>query len=226
MIIMYNTVKDIRQLFKKKYENKEFVIDKSGVKMLEIVNANFIADEETIIGTLNAYAHRELEWYKSQSLNVYDIPAPVPEIWKKVADSKGYINSNYGWCVYSNTNYNQFQSVLNELCNNPYSRRAIMIYTRPSMWVDYSYDGRSDFICTNTVQYLIRNNKLDVVVQMRSNDAHFGYKNDLYWQIYVASELLVWYNSETNNNIELGDIHWNAGSLHVYEKDFALVEKI
>jgi len=158
---MRNTVEDIRQHFKDLLRHKVFVTDKTGVKMLEIVGANFIANEKAIFGNVNYdYVERELEWYKSKSLSVNDIPGGPPAIWKQVADKDGYINSNYGWCIWSEANGWQYENVLAELRKNPESRRATMIYTRPTMWKDYNHNGRSDFMCTNAVQYMIRNNAL------------------------------------------------------------------
>lgn len=212
-------VKDIRNQFINLLSNEEFVIDKTGVKMLEIVGQSFLADEASIFGTVNTeYVKNELEWYISQSLNVNDIPGGPPTIWKQVADSNGFINSNYGWCIFSKENGSQFYNVFSELKTNPWSRRAIMIYNRPSMHTDYNKNGMSDFMCTNAVQFLIRNNKLNAVVQMRSNDVIFGFKNDYAWQKYVLDKLAL------ALDITPGDIIWNAGSLHVYEKHFKLVK--
>jgi thymidylate synthase len=152
------------------------------------------------------------------SLNVNDIPGGPPAIWKQVADNDGMINSNYGWCAYSNANYLQYQNVVDELERNPFSRRAVMIYNRPSMWYDYNKNGMSDFMCTNAVQYMIRDGHLEAHVQMRSNDVVFGYKNDRAWQHHVLCKL--------SKDIEypIGHIYWNVGSLHVYEKHFHLVK--
>lgn len=215
-----NNVTWVRDQFIHKLENQEFVTDKTGVKTIEIMNASFLADSPAIFGTVNQdYVERELAWYKSMSLNVYDIPEPVPAIWKSVADSDGFINSNYGWCIYSKENGDQFQNVINELTKNPYSRRATMIYNRPSMHSDYNKNGMSDFMCTNAVQYLIRDNKVNALVYMRSNDAVFGYKNDYAWQKHVLQELvdeLGWAN-------QVGNIYWNVASMHVYERHFELV---
>ena len=98
MKIMLPTTHDIRQEFARLYQKSEFVIDKSGVKTIEIVGASFWANSSLIFGAVNEeYVQRELDWYKSQSLNVNDIPGGPPAIWKQVADSEGYINSNYGW---------------------------------------------------------------------------------------------------------------------------------
>jgi thymidylate synthase len=212
-------VSDIRIELYNKLINQEFVTDKTGVKTVEIMNASFIADEPAIFGTVNQeYVERELSWYKSMSLNVNDIPTPVPAIWKAVATPEGLINSNYGWCIYSEENGNQYAKVLGQLLSNPDSRRAVMIYNRPSMHDDYNKDGMSDFMCTNAVQYLYRDGKLNALVYMRSNDAVFGYKNDYAWQKYVLDQLC------DALNIPVGTIYWNVASLHVYERHFDLIK--
>ena len=216
---MLNNVDFIRSRFLLKLAAGDFVTDKTGCKMIEIMGASFIADEPAIFGTVNEdYVKREIEWYVSQSLNVNDIPGDVPAIWKAIATPDGRINSNYGWCIFSEENGSQYDNVLKELKQNPDSRRATMIYTRPSMHTDYNKDGMSDFMCTNAVGYLIRNNRLHAHVSMRSNDVIFGYKNDYSWQKYVLDKLAF------DLNIELGDIYWNVTSLHVYEKHFHLVK--
>lgn len=212
-------VDSIRFDFAFKYRDREFVTDKSGVKCLEIIGAQFIADETSIFGEVNEdYVKRELMWYKSKSLNVNDIPEPVPAIWKKVATPDGRINSNYGWCIWHEDNGAQYWKVINELQSNRDSRRAQIIYTRPSIWEDYNKDGMSDFICTTAVQYFIRNNKLVTYVTMRSNDAWAGYRNDYAWQSLVASWIA------NGLGVEVGDIIWNVASLHIYEPQFYLVQ--
>ena len=159
----------------------------------------------------------------SQSLNVNDIPGGAPQIWKQVADKDGMINSNYGWCIFSPENNDQFYHVATELEDRPDSRRAIMIYTRPTMWGDHNANGRSDFMCTNAVQYVVRNGKVHAMVQMRSNDVVFGYRNDYAWQSFVLDKLV----EELKNRgkfYDRGNIYWNAGSLHVYERHFYLID--
>lgn len=213
------SIDTVRQYFKYALENENFVIDKTGVKMLEMVGESFIANEPAIFGTVNQeYVQHELDWYLSCSLNVNDIPGGPPKIWQQVATEDGLINSNYGWCIFHPDNGMQYQAVKTELLSNPYSRRAIMIYNRPSMHMDYNYNGMSDFMCTNAVQYLYRNQKLNAVVQMRSNDVVFGYKNDYAWQKFVLDTLA------KDLEVPAGDIIWNAGSLHVYSRHFHLVK--
>ena len=216
---MFN-VEDIREYFIRELQAERFITDKTGVKTIEMIGATFEADEPTIFGELNEdYIQRELEWYKSMSLYVDDIPGITPAIWKQVADRGGKINSNYGWAIYHKDNHLQYANVLNELTFSPNSRRAVMIYTRPTMWNDYNRDGMSDFMCTNTVQYMIRNDRLVAIVQMRSNDVVFGYRNDYAWQKYVADRL-----TEDLKLTKEPQIIWHVGSLHVYERHFDKVK--
>jgi thymidylate synthase len=213
-------VEHIRDYFTQELKSQRFVTDKTGVKTIEMIGATFEANEPTIFGELNEdYIDRELEWYKSMSLYVEDIPGKTPAIWQQVADRGGKINSNYGWAIWHKDNGLQYARVLNELSFAPNSRRAVMIYTRPSMWEDYNRDGMSDFMCTNAVQYMIRDEQLVAIVQMRSNDVVFGYRNDYAWQRYVADHL-----SEDLNLTREPKIIWHVGNLHVYERHFDKVK--
>lgn len=223
---MLDKVKDINSLFQAKLLNEMFVVDKTGVKTIEILNAAFEADEDFIVRPPNTeYITRELEWYESQSLDVNDIPGNTPAIWKAVSDKNDKINSNYGYLVHSEDNYSQYLSVLAELSDNPESRRANMIYTRPSIQMDAFSNGMSDFICTNNVQYFIRDGKLITSVYMRSNDAVFGYNNDFAWQKHVRDSLIDDLETDTYKRYLPGPIYWNVGSLHVYERHFKFVEE-
>lgn len=213
-------VSDIRQHFISELAAENFVIDKTGVKTIEMIGATFEADEQTIFGAVNHdYVDREIEWYKSQSLYVKDIPGKTPAIWEQIASDDGKINSNYGWAIYSEYNGYQYHNVLDELAERPNSRRAVMIYTRPTMWEDYKQDGMSDFMCTNAVQYMIRDDQLVAIVQMRSNDVVFGYRNDFAWQNHVANQL-----SKDLRLKTWPKIIWNVGNLHVYERHFDMVK--
>lgn len=214
-----NTVADIRQKFLALKANNALADDGN----LELINASFIADEPTIFGEVNAdYIRRELKWYLSQSLSVNDIPAPVPKVWQQVASSKGLINSNYGYLIWSSENGQQFENAIRHLVNSKVSRQALMVYTRPSIHWDAFEDGMRDFICTNTVQLMIRNNMLHYMVDMRSNDVVFGYRNDCAWHDYVF-ELALHRLQQHYPDLEKGLLFWNASSLHVYPRHFDLV---
>lgn len=225
---MHLRTNDIRQEFKRLLAERKFTsVNREGSMTglvgsttVEIIGASFIADEDSLFGEVNwDYVHREEQWYNSQSLNVNDIPGGAPAIWKAVADkTTGEINSNYGWCIYSLENECQYENAKAELKQNPESRRAIMIYTRPRMWLDYNKGGRSDFMCTNAVQYVIRDGAVHAIVQMRSNDSIFGFRNDRAWQQHVLEKMA------SDLGIDVGNLYWNVGSLHVYARHYYLVD--
>ena len=233
-----NTTRDIAKTFINSLKNEEFVTDRTGQKTIEMLGATFLADEPAIFGTPNeSYIEIEKAWYESQSTNVNWITDTynrnVPEAWKYAANTYGEINSNYGHIIYSDKYHHQFGRVLDELLTNKDGRRATMIYTRPSIWEEYNEDGKNDFICTNAVTYYIRDGKIHCVVQMRSNDVVFGYKNDYAWQLHVLEQLTREYNScylanaadaDYRREMEVGDIIWQVQNLHVYERHFDLVK--
>ena len=238
MIIELNT-NDIKNIFLKKYKNEDFRIIGNEVqqsKTLEIQNAHFLADKDWIIREPNEdYVQRELEWYMSQSLNVHDIPGDTPKMWLACADKDGFINSNYGWAIFSEENGNQYESCKKKLSTDLHTREAIMIYNRPSMQTDYNKNGMHDFMCMQNVQYFINEEEnfineeetgvfLDCIVNIRSNDAVFGYDNDFRWVEYVLKMLAKDLSNELGITVTPGLIYWNAGSLHIYERHFKFLE--
>ena len=222
--------KDIQKHFIEELKNNNFVVDKTGQLTIEMIGASFEADEPSIFGIPNEqYIEDELNWYNSQSTNVKDIwgdrkSQRAPQAWEYSANTHGEINSNYGLLIYSEKYYTQYQNVLDELESNPDSRRASMVYQRPSIWAEYNDQGKNDFICTNAVTYYIRDEQLHCVVQMRSNDVVFGYKNDYAWQKEVLTRLEkdLYYGGHPLK--KGGKIHWQVQNLHVYERHFDLVK--
>ena len=225
--IVHANCEDIRTLFRqarhKEISNRVF---EAGVAInsadtLEIIGASFLADEPSIFGTVNQeYVEAEISWYLSQSTNVNQLPyETIPEAWGVTSNLYGEVNSNYGYLIFSLKYGQQFFKALAELTRNQGTRRATMVYTRPDIWNDYNDQGKNDFICTNAVTYYIRDGLLHTVVQMRSNDVVYGYKNDYAWQVYVRDALL-----ESLPGVEAGDIYWQVQSLHVYKRHFHLLD--
>ena len=226
----YNT-EDILKLFKNKYKNVEF-----RGNTVELQNIHFICDKDYIVREPNYdYAKREIEWYESQSLNVNDIPGGAPTIWKHVATSLGYINSNYGWCIFGEDNGKQYEHCLKSLLKDHMTRQAVMIYTRPQMQTDWNKNGMHDFMCTHYVHCFLNevqhpdNNvevyELKYIVYQRSCDAVFGFNNDFQWHKYVYDKL---YNDLIEAGIPMSEnkpfIEYNCGSLHVYDRHFKHLE--
>jgi len=221
-------VSDIREYFKSELAAENFTVDKTGAKTIELIGASFIADEPAIFGTVNEeYVQKELDWYDSMSTNINDIygeDREPPQAWQYSANKYGEINSNYGFLILSDKYHNQYGQVIDELLRSPDGRRASMIYNRPEIWVEYNENDKNDFICTNAVTYYIRDNKLHCVVQMRSNDVIFGYKNDYAWQKHVLNTLAKDITALSEEEIAAGNIHWQVQNLHVYERHFDLVK--
>lgn len=220
MICSYMSMDELRDEFmslrNEMHENES--VEVAGT--LELIGTSFVADEPTIFGSVNEeYVKRELEWYQSQSLYVEDIPGETPKIWDQVSSSTGKINSNYGYLLYSDENFAQYVGVLEQLkSQRGYGRRGVAVYTRPQIHHEWNLAGMSDFICTNAVNYYERDGALNAVVQMRSNDAVFGYRNDYAWQKHVLDQLA------QDLGAEPGQIVWQAGSLHVYSRHYHLID--
>ena len=152
------------------------------------------------------YAKAEWKWYLSgdRSINkLGEIYGKIPPIWKRMADSKGYVNSNYGYQWERN---NQLDKVVDILRENPTTRRAtISIYDGKEI-----NDYNRDTPCTYAVQFTILDNKLNMSVYMRSNDLWYGFCIDQYCfsmlQQHVAERL----------SMQVGSYYHHAHNLHLY----------
>ena len=230
---------DVLEIFKNKYKNNIFRTIGNAVqqsKTIEIQNVQFEVDKPWIVREPNKeYFQRELKWYQTESLNVNDIPDGAPKMWKSCATPDGYINSNYGWMIWSKDNYEQYKHCLQKLIEDPHTREACMIYNRPSMQEEYNKNGMHDFCCTYAVQCFLNEDNsgryhLNYIVYMRSNDAVFGFDNDALWHMHVQERLSrdLFGNiptlTEITGPIICDPIVWNAGSLHVYERHFKFLE--
>ena len=152
------------------------------------------------------YAEAEWKWYLSENRNIKklgEIYGKVPEIWKRMADSNGDVNSNYGWQWGRN---NQIDMVIETLKQVEDTRQAaISIYDGKEI-SDYAFDTP----CTYAIQFTIVHGRLDMCVTMRSNDLWYGFCNDQYCfsklQEMIAIEL----------GINEGVYYHFAHNMHLY----------
>ena len=232
MIDNKKVVKKLYDEFFDDYLHERFVLDKTGVRVTERLNYSmelnpFDTDFE-VYGRKapEEYCQKERAWYLSQSLSIDPYMSDI-KIWNQVCGkTTREINSNYGWCIFSDANYKQFDNAVSELFKNPSSRRALMIYNRPSMWKDYNRDGMSDFICTTATQLFIRNDRLYYVVNQRSCDLTTGFWNDFYWHSYVYKRALEELNAFVEDSVLPGTILYQCNSIHLYERNFKIFDII
>jgi thymidylate synthase len=166
---------------------------------------NLITDERR--DWKQEYAEAEWQWYLSGDNNIEklgELYGKIPEIWKRMADKEGFVNSNYGWQWQRG---NQLDEVIDLLKTNPRTRQAaISIYDRKE---GYMYDN--DTPCTYAIQFTIQAQHLNMCVTMRSNDLWYGFCNDQYCfsklQTKVADEL----------GLLVGNYFHFAHNLHLYD---------
>ncbi|MBN85960.1 MAG: hypothetical protein CL885_00390 [Dehalococcoidia bacterium] len=161
------------------------------------------------------YAVLEWLWYLNADPSVFNI-GKFASIWNDISDFHGEVESNYG--VYLKT---QWHWVINELLNDPDSRRATLAINQPS----HKNKNKKDYPCTQYIHFFIRENKLHLQVSMRSNDAVFGFCNDVFtfclFQQLMKNEL-----NSRGLNVELGNYYHSAGSFHIYERHYNMMEKV
>ena len=152
------------------------------------------------------YAEAEWQWYLSGDPSIKalgDIYGKVPEIWKRMANSNGKVNSNYGYQWDRN---GQLDRITQMLQDNPDNRQcAISIYDGKEI-DDYSHDTP----CTYAVQFTIVYNRLNMCVTMRSNDLWYGFCNDQY-QFSKLQEMV-----SKRLKIETGTYYHFAHNMHLY----------
>lgn len=151
------------------------------------------------------------------------------KIWQDVSSNNGQINSNYGWCVFHPDNgsegKSQFEHVVETLNGHKQSRQALIIYTRPTMHTDSKRDGMSDFLCTISNQFFIRNNKLHMIYNMKGQDGVFGIYHNYPWSVFVYQKMYKKLK-QTYPELEYGFIKFFVGSFHIYERHFKKLQKL
>ena len=152
------------------------------------------------------YAEAEWKWYLSEDNSIGklgEIYGTIPQIWYKMADAAGKVNSNYGWQWGRN---NQIDYIVDLLKNNKDTRQAAI-----SIYDAKEHDCYSkDTPCTYAVQFTILHGRLNMCVVMRSNDLWYGFCNDQ----YCFSQLQEMISLELG--IETGTYYHFAHNMHLY----------
>jgi len=218
----FNVIKDV-------YENGKEVSPR-GMKVKELLCYSFWLNDPTkntvslkgFETNLN-YAKKELEWYLSGT-NKINFDPLLEKIWKKYSNDGETVQSAYGNYIFNQQievvegeKLSQWEWAKRELIKDVDSRRAVININQPYHKAEkYSLDVP----CAMYLQFLIRNNKLHLIANLRSNDLVLGVRNDVYCftelQKKMADEL----------GLSLGKYWHYSGSMHIYEKDWKKCEEL
>lgn len=148
----------------------------------------------------------ELCWYLSGSADLRHITHYLPR-YEESAEADGRLMGAYGPRLFGDEDGNQIDRVVEQLRQKPSSRQAVVQLLRAS---DLS-TGQKDVPCTVALQFLVREDRVILIVFMRSNDILWGLPHDVFaftmLQEIVASEL----------GHDVGSYVHHVGSLHLYE---------
>lgn len=163
------------------------------------------------------YLAGELVWYLNKDRDVKYI-SNFSNFWKNITNPyTNEINSNYGSLLFGDQLYWALQS----LRMDKNSRQAIAFLNQPK----FQFPSNKDFVCTMYLNFWIRDNKLHMKVQMRSNDIFYGLTFDAPFFAIVHQHMLLWLK-ENYSDLELGTYHHCVDNIHFYERHFDLAQSI
>ncbi|MBF4624984.1 thymidylate synthase [Clavibacter sp. VKM Ac-2872] len=144
----------------------------------------------------------ELTWYLSGSADPEHISYYLPKYSENVGDFSG----SYGPRLFGPGRGAQVAGVIDQLRASPTTRKAVVqLFDRSDL-----LGNAKDVPCTCTLQFFVRDSKVELVVYMRSNDVMFGLLHDVFsftfLQELIASTL----------SLEIGTYKHVVGSLHLY----------
>lgn len=103
------------------------------------------------------------------------------------------------------------------LLHDSSSRQAVMSLFDPAT----DFLPSRDIPCTNWLHFLLRDGRLDLHVAMRSNDIWWGLSGINAFEWSVLLEMMAhWLDAE------VGQLHYFASSLHLYERHFARAQQV
>lgn len=139
--------------------------------------------------------------------------------WANLKDVDGGHNSNYGQYFFGQQN--GIDWVVKELIRDKDSRRAVI----PLLNSDHLRTNNPDHVCTESISFRIRDDMLNMSVNMRSNDFIWGFTNDaitfscLYRLVYALVRPFY-------PDLAVGVYHHKADSLHIYERHWKMARQI
>lgn len=210
--------------------NPEYETEPRGLKIKENINTTLIIEDPTQClyensrrGSQYKYIAAELLYYFTGRNDLAFIEKYAP-FWRQIANPDGTVNSSYGNLLFTSKNehgYSQWSWALRSLVSDKDTRQALMTFNRPS----YQYNNNKDFICTLNGIFNIRDNKLNLTINMRSNDAILGTATDIAFFCILQQQALKLLKPHYPE-LEMGTYTHIANSYHIYERHFNLVDEM
>jgi thymidylate synthase len=195
------------------------------------------------------YTAKETELYNSCS-NLAEDFGKASKFWLKLANPDATVNSAYGYLIWKNKSHgcsfekdliceskdsvsggsiNRYGTKLRtpwewakeSLIADKDTRQAILRFSLPS----HQWMGNKDQTCTMHGNFLIRDDKLNLSVVMRSNDLVLGLVYDMPWFISLMDKMIEELKP-TYPNLQKGFYTHTVHSLHIYEKNEEMVMKM
>lgn len=111
----------------------------------------------------------------------------------------------------------QLRNVVEQLKADLFCRQAVIVIIDPARDLVVK---TKDVPCNDFLQFLVRDDKINMSCYVRSNDLNWGFPYDIFhWtmlQEMLAREL----------EVELGEYHHFVGSLHIYDKDYEYMKEV
>jgi thymidylate synthase len=186
------------------------------------------------------YTAKEVALYDSGSNLVTDF-AKASKFWEKIANPDGTINSAYGHLIWHKPSQGSiFEGSISTglityatnlrtpwkwakqiLIADKDTRQAVMAFALP----EHRWMGNKDQVCTLHGNWLIRDDKLNLSIVMRSNDLSKGLVYDLTWFVSLMDKMVEELRP-TYPSIHKGTYTHTAHSMHIYERDIPQMKKM
>ena len=152
----------------------------------------------------------ETLWYLSRGNDLSFIQYYLGAKYAKYSDDGKTIYGGYGPRLFAaRGDINQIANITKLLSKKSATRQAVIqIFDARDI-----IEKHNDVPCTCTLQFLLRNGRLNLLTHMRSNDAFLGLPHDVFAFTFIQ-ELVA-----RSLGVELGIYRHFVGSLHLYETD-------
>ena len=166
----------------------------------------------------------ELLWFLKGDTNIKYLKDNGVNIWNAWADPNGNLGPVYGfqWRNWNNDGIDQISNLINDLKNNPSSRRHLISAWNPSVLPDTSKSFETNVAngkaalppCHAFFQFHVINGKLSCQLYQRSADIFLGVPFN------IASYSLLTLMIAQVCNLEAGDFIHTFGDAHIYSNHF------